>query len=156
MTSSSLIQFDGIDHVVLQVSDRERALHFYTQILGLTVERVIEDLQIYQLRCGRNLIDLRVLPAGKNLAEKDARGIDHLCLMLHGDVDAILSYLKEHEVPVVFGPLELYGATGFGTSIYVLDPDGHTIELKASYSQYPLRTTAKEAMAGLTRPAAKA
>jgi hypothetical protein len=56
----------------------------------------------------------------------------------------------------VFGPLELYDATGFGTSMYVLDPDGHTIELKANYSQYPLRTTAKEAMAGLTRPAAKA
>jgi catechol 2,3-dioxygenase-like lactoylglutathione lyase family enzyme len=156
MTSSGPIQFDGIDHVVLQVTDRERALRFYTQVLGLTIERVIEDLQIYQLRCGRNLIDLRVLPAGKNLAEKDTRGIDHLCLMMHGDVDAILGYLKEHEVPVVFGPLELYGATGFGTSIYVLDPDGHTIELKANYSQYPLRTTAKEAMAGLTRPAAKA
>ena len=45
------IQFDGIDHVVLQVSDRERALHFYCEILGLTVERIIDDLQVYQLRC---------------------------------------------------------------------------------------------------------
>jgi len=156
MTAKGPIQFDGIDHVVLQVSDRERALHFYCQILGLTVERVIEDLQIYQLRCGRNLIDLRVLPAGTSLAEKDTRGIDHVCLMMHGEVDAVLSYLRGHDVPIVFGPVELYGATGFGTSVYVLDPDGHTIELKADYSQYPLRTTAKEAMAGLTRPAAKA
>ena len=63
------MQFHGIDHVVLQVTDSERALHFYTQILGLTVERVIEDLQIYQLRCGRNLIDLRVLPQ-----RQEARG----------------------------------------------------------------------------------
>ena len=153
---NSPIQFDGIDHVVLQVTDRERALHFYTQILGLTVERVIEDLQIYQLRCSRNLIDLRVLPQGKTLAAKEERGIDYLCLMLQGDVDAIVSYLKEHDVPIVFGPVELYGATGFGTSVYVLDPDGHTIELKANYSQYPMRTTAKEAMAGLTRPVVKA
>jgi hypothetical protein len=76
--------------------------------------------------------------------------------MMHGDVDAIRSYLKKHEVPIVFSPLELYGATGFGTSMYVLDPDGHTIELKANYSQYSLRTTAKEAIAGLTRPTAKA
>jgi len=156
MTAKGPIQFDGIDHVVLQVSDRERALHFYCQILGLTVERVIEDLQIYQLRCGRNLIDLRVLPAGTNLAGRDTRGIDHVCLMMHGEVDAVLSYLRGHDVPIVFGPVELYGATGFGTSLYVLDPDGHTIELKADYSQYPLRTTAKEALAGLTRPAAKA
>ncbi|MBV8770897.1 MAG: VOC family protein, partial [Deltaproteobacteria bacterium] len=53
MTAKRPIQFDGIDHVVLQVSDPERALHFYCQILGLTVERVIEDMKIYQLRCGR-------------------------------------------------------------------------------------------------------
>ncbi len=149
------MRFDGLDHVVFQVTDRERALHFYTQVLGLTVERVIEDLQIYQLRCGRNLIDLRVLPQGKRLAEKDERGIDHVCLMMQGDVDAIVNHLKEHDVPIVFGPVELYGATGFGTSMYVLDPDGHTLELKAAYAQYPMRTTAKEAMAGLTRPTAK-
>jgi glyoxylase I family protein len=121
----------------------------------LTVERVIEDLQIYQIRCGRNLIDLRVLPQGKTLAEKEARGIDHLCLMMQGDVETIVTYLKEHNVPIVSGPVELYGATGFGTSMYVLDPDGHTLELKANYAQYPLRTTAKEAMAGLSRPTAK-
>ena len=78
--------------MVFQVTDRERALHFYTQVLGLTVERVIEDLQIYQLRCGRNLIDLRVLPQGKRLAEKDERGIDHVCLMMRGDVDAIVNH----------------------------------------------------------------
>jgi catechol 2,3-dioxygenase-like lactoylglutathione lyase family enzyme len=149
------MQFEGIDHVVLQVTDRERALHFYTQILGLTVERVIEDLQIYQLRCGHNLIDLRILPEGKQLAEKDVRGIEHVCLRLQGEMDTVVDYLKEHNVPIVFGPVELYGATGFGTSIYVLDPDGHTLELKANYAQYPLRITAKEAMAGLTRPAAK-
>jgi len=149
------MQFDGIDHVVLYVTDSERALRFYTQVLGLTVERVIEDLQIYQIRCGRNLIDLRVLPQGKTLAEKEERGIDHLCLMMQGNVDTIATYLKDHNVSIVFGPVELYGATGFGTSMYVLDPDGHTLELKANHTQYPMRTTAKEAMAGLSRPTAK-
>src|SRR5258705_6135284 len=113
------VQFHGIDHVVPQVTDSERALHFYTHILGLTVERVIEDLQIYQIRCGRNLIDLRVLPQGKTLAEKEERGIDHLCLMMQGDVDTIVTYLKEHNVQIVFGPVELYGATGVGTSMYI-------------------------------------
>jgi glyoxylase I family protein len=149
------MQFDGIDHVVLCVTDSDRSLRFYTQVLGLTVERVIEDLQIYQIRCGRNLIDLRVLPQGKTLAEKEERGIDHLCLMVQGDVDTIVAYLKEHNVPIMFGPVELYGATGFGTSMYVLDPDGHTLELKANYAQHPIRTTAKEARAGLSRPTAK-
>ena len=150
------IEFDGIDHVVIRVTDRERTLHFYTQVLGMTVERVIEDMNMYQVRCGRNLIDICVLPQGKKLAEKEERGLDHFCLNIRGDLDAIVSYLKEHNVPVVFGPIELYGATGYGTSIYILDPDSHTIELKANYSQYPLKTTVKEAMAGTTRPVAKA
>lgn len=152
MGPNSLMRFEGIDHVVLYVTQREQALHFYTQILGLPVERVIEDLQIYQLRCGRTLIDLRVLPEGKKLAEKEARGVDHVCLRLQGDMDAIVDYLREQNVPIVFGPAELYGATGFGTSIYVLDPDGHTLELKVTYAQYPVRTTAVEAKAALTRP----
>lgn len=155
MKSHCPIQFEGIDHVVLYVTQSERALQFYTHILGLTIERIIEDLQIYQIRCGRNLIDLRVLPPGKTLAEKEGRGMDHLCLMMQGDVDTILAYLKEHEVPIVSGPVELYGATGFGTSVYVLDPDGHMLELKANHAQYPIRTTAKEAMAGVSRPKAK-
>ena len=155
MMLSCPIQFAGIDHVVIQVTDREQSLHFYTQILGMTVERIIEDLNIYQVRCGRNLIDLCILPPGKKLAEKEERGLNHFCLNLRGDMDAIVSYLKEYNVPVVFGPIELYGATGYGTSIYILDPDHHTIELKADYSQYPVKITAKEAMGGLTRPAAK-
>ncbi|MFM9887927.1 MAG: hypothetical protein ACKVQT_33285 [Burkholderiales bacterium] len=64
----------------------------------------------------------------------------------------MVNYCKAHDVPITFGPIELYGATGFGTSIYVLDPDGHTIELKVDYSQYAMRTTSDEPRAHLTRP----
>ena len=146
------IECRGIDHVVLRVSDIERSLHFYTEILGMSLERIIEGINVYQLRCGNNLIDLCVLPEGTELAEKEARGIDHLCLTVHGDFDAIVSFVKAHDVPITFGPVELYGATGYGTSIYVLDPDGHTLELKADYPQYAVRTSAADAMAGMTRP----
>ncbi len=146
------IKFHGLDHLVLKVTDITQSLRFYTEILGLTLERIIEDLQIYQLRCGRNLIDLRVLPEGTRLASQEERGMDHLCLLVHGDFNAIVTHLKACHVPITLGPIELYGATGFGTSVYVLDPDGHTLELKADYAEYPVRSSAQEAMAGLTRP----
>lgn len=152
MTTESPIQCRGIDHVVLRVSDIERSLEFYTEVLGLALERIIEDIQVYQLRCGTNLIDLCVLQEGKTLADKDESGIDHLCLTVGGDFDKVVSYVKEKGIPITFGPLELYGATGYGTSIYILDPDGHTLELKAEYAQWALRTTSTEAMGGLTRP----
>jgi catechol 2,3-dioxygenase-like lactoylglutathione lyase family enzyme len=151
----SPVEIQGIDHVVLKVSNIERALAFYTGVLGLAVECILEDLGIYQVRCGRNLIDLMVLPKGTALAEKEARGMDHLCLMVHGDYDAILAHLKAHDIPITFGPIEIYGATGFGTSIYVQDPDGHTLELKSNRPQYPVRTTLKDAIGTLTRPMPK-
>ena len=135
MAGQHPLQFRGIDHVVLKVTDIERTLHFYTKVLGLALERVIEDLQIYQLRCGRNLIDLQVAPAGTLLAPRESRGIEHLCLMVQGDFAAVREHLAAHEVPIVWGPLELYGATGFGTSVYIRDPDEHTIELKAEYAE---------------------
>lgn len=155
MSTPTPMRFHGIDHVVLKVTDIERTLGFYAGVLGLKLERIIEDAGIYQLRCGRNLIDLQVLPADGRLAEQAQRGIDHLCLHMACDFDAVLAHLETHGVPISWGPVELYGATGFGTSVYVRDPDGHTIELKADHAALPLRTTSREAMATLTRPPPK-
>lgn len=133
------IEIDGIDHVVLRVTDLQRTLHFYVDVLGLTLERILESANLYQLRCGRNLIDIVPLPPGTPLANREQRGIDHLCLNVRGNMDALVDYMKAHGVTITLGPMELYGATGFGTSIYVLDPDEHTVELKANYARRPLR-----------------
>jgi glyoxylase I family protein len=147
------LEFDGIDHAVLRVTDIKRSLDFYVGVLGLSLERIIEDAGIYQLRCGRNLIDLCVLPAGARLGQATERGIDHLCLMVRGDMNEIVEYLAERKVETASPVRELYGATGFGTSLYILDPDQYVIELKANYSQYPVKVTAAQAMASRTRPA---
>ncbi len=149
------LEFDGIDHAVLRVTDIQRSLKFYVDVLGLSLERIIEDVAVYQLRCGRNLIDLCVLPVGAALGQGPQRGIDHLCLSVRGDMDAIVAYLAEHKVEIASPVRELYGATGFGTSIYILDPDGYVLELKANYAQYPVRVTAAQAMGNMTRPPAK-
>lgn len=144
--------YHGLDHVVLKVADIARSLDFYTRVLGMALERIIEDAGIYQVRCGRHLIDLQELPAGIALAEPAARGIDHVCVLVRGDLGRVVDYLHAQQVTITFGPVELYGATGFGTSVYVRDPDGHTLELKSDRAQYPVRTSAKSATASLTRP----
>ncbi len=152
MSHACPLVYHGLDHVVLRITDPVRTLDFYTRILGMALERIIEDLQIYQVRCGRHLIDLQVMPAGTELAPRAARGVDHVCVLLRGDFGPVVEYLRAQQVTITFGPVELYGATGFGTSVYVLDPDGHTLELKSDHAEYPLRTTGKAAMASLTRP----
>ena len=153
MATSPPFRFHGLDHVVLKVTSIERTLHFYVDVLGMKLERIIEDFGIYQLRCGRNLLDLQVLPAGQTLADKAARGVDHLCLLIDGDMKVIRDHLAAHDVAVDRGPLELYGATGFGTSVYVSDPDGHSIELKVDHADVPLRVTGQETMATAASPA---
>jgi extradiol dioxygenase family protein len=53
---------------------------------------------------------------------------DHLCLVVEPiDLDAIKS---SGRFEVVDGPAVRFGARGDGTSLYVKDPDGNTVELR--------------------------
>jgi glyoxylase I family protein len=132
-------RFNGIDHVVLRVTDLERTLNFYRTVLGLTVERIFEQIGLYQIRCGANLIDIVQLKPGEALAEPAQRGIEHLCLSIEADLDEVQSGLQALGVGIVMGPMEVYGAKGFGTSIYIRDPDDYDIELKVGYARNPVR-----------------
>ncbi len=132
-------RFNGIDHVVLKVTDIDRTTAFYQAVLGLRVERIYERLGLHQVRCGINLIDLIALPPGSTLPPPAERGIEHLCLSIEANLEELLDALRALDVGVIRGPMEVYGARGFGTSIYILDPDGYEIELKVGYSQQPAR-----------------
>ena len=124
-----------IDHVVLRVTDVDRAIHFYSRVLGCVEERRIEELGLYQLRAGRALIDLVDIAAplgrsGGAAPGEQARNLDHFCLRIDPfDEDEIRRVLKENGVEA--GPTaHRYGAQGSGPSIYIRDPDGNAVELK--------------------------
>ncbi|MCE2510045.1 MAG: VOC family protein [Alphaproteobacteria bacterium] len=126
-----------IDHVVLRVADMERAIRFYTEVLGCRLERSVEEYGLVQLRAGSGLIDLvdvagRIGRQGGEAPAKTGRNVDHLALKVEPfDAKEILAHLKNHDVP----HSELatrYGADGMGPSIYIEDPDGNTVELKGS------------------------
>jgi catechol 2,3-dioxygenase-like lactoylglutathione lyase family enzyme len=130
-----LIRVREIDHVVLRVADLDRALAFYRDVLGCSVERVVESLGLWQLRAGRAMIDL--VPVGGKLGAeggappgREGRNVDHLCLRIDPwDEGAIRADLARHGITA--GATESrVGAEGSGPSIYIHDPDGNVIELK--------------------------
>jgi glyoxylase I family protein len=116
-----------LDHVVLRCVNQQRALEFYTGILGLTEERRIEKIGLIQLRAGQSMLDL--VPA-ESLAQS-GRNVDHFCLGVESaDFDNLLSYLRQRGVEMVGEPGTRYGARGMGISVYVRDPEGNVVELK--------------------------
>ncbi len=129
------IEIRTIDHVVLRVKDLDKALVFYRDTLGLSIERRL-DLGLVQLRAGRCLIDL--VPVSSQLGRiggpapgADGHNMDHFALELERfDAAAIFAHLDAHGVE--HGEVsQRYGANGTGASIYVKDPDGNTVELKS-------------------------
>ena len=130
-----MIRVRGIDHVVLRVSDLNRSLGFYVDVLGCHEERRIEELGLVQLRAGSALIDLLDLtkPLGQLGGDppgEGGRNVDHVALALaEFDEAKLKAHLEAHGVE----PGEVssrYGAEGFGPSMYIRDPDGNVIELK--------------------------
>jgi glyoxylase I family protein len=125
----------NIDHVVLKVHDIENMTMFYTSVLGCEVERKADISGLVQLRAGDSIVDL--LDARSNFAMRSgappdgsAPNMDHFCLYIEPwDGAAIIAHLERHAVE--HGPIEhRRGARGTGPSIYVLDPEGNSVELK--------------------------
>ena len=117
-----------LDHVVLRCRDQNRALDFYTRILGLREERRIDQIGLIQLRAGRSMIDL--VPATHPRIE-DGLNVDHVCLAIEArDLHEVVRYLREHSIEVMGEPAMRYGAHGQGLSIYIRDPEGNVVELK--------------------------
>ena len=125
-----------MDHIVIRVKDVERALQFYTEVLGLTPHRVEEwragELPFPCARINDNtLIDL--FPWTEHEPVGDGpRNMDHYCLVIEPtDLVQLTEGLKGRGVTVVSdAPAQRSGARGMGQSIYIKDWEGNTIELR--------------------------
>lgn len=129
------IQIRNLDHVVLRVSDIDRAIGFYRDVLGCSEERRAEGLGLYQLRAGSALIDLvdvagTIGKMGGAAPSGEGANMDHFCVRVDPfDAEAIFAHLAKHGIEA--GQVEQrYGAEGNGPSIYIKDPDSNTVELK--------------------------
>src|SRR6266571_7338000 len=114
-----MIQATGIDHLVLHVTDVQRAKKFYTDILGMKVYRE-NDRQVF-LHAGQQGValfkkrDEAPLTTGNDL--------NHLALrVMTGTYEALKGELEKHGVDVT-------GRPGEDRCIYFRDPDGHRLQL---------------------------
>jgi catechol 2,3-dioxygenase-like lactoylglutathione lyase family enzyme len=138
-----MLRIAQMDHIVLNVSDMDRSLHFYTDVLGLTAERV-EDYRAGKVGFPsvrineQTIIDL--FPPErqtKAIGEGFAQNLNHLCLAIENeDMDAVVEYLKGHGVEIETGPARRWGARGNGTSVYFRDPDHNQVEIR-TYAPVP-------------------
>ena len=125
------LRVKGLDHIVLRVADIDRAIAFYEEVLGLHVERRLAEIGLVQLRAGASMIDL--VPRTED--EDEGRNMHHFAVQIETmDVPAVTAHLTQHGID----PGEVrrrYGAQGYGSSIYITDPDGNTVELKGPPEQ---------------------
>jgi catechol 2,3-dioxygenase-like lactoylglutathione lyase family enzyme len=120
------LRIKDFDHLVLNVTDVERSLAFYTGPLGL------EPVRVEEWRAGKvpfpsvrvtpsTIIDLFSRPRGES-------NVDHICLV----VDPLdwQQVIDSGRFTVLDGPVPRFGARGDAQSLYVQDPDGNTVELR--------------------------
>jgi catechol 2,3-dioxygenase-like lactoylglutathione lyase family enzyme len=118
-----------LDHVVIAVSDWDRSIAFYRDVL---------DAEIVELAYGRCAFrfgsrQLNVHGPGATPEPRAetpvAPGNSDICFAFGGTADEALSHLRGRGVEPLLGPVEREGGRGRGTSVYFRDPDGSLLEL---------------------------
>jgi catechol 2,3-dioxygenase-like lactoylglutathione lyase family enzyme len=125
-----------LDHVALRVSDLDRALEFYHDLLGLPVRDRdrFDDGEVPYVAVVAGGRHLHLVPADEEIAV----GGEHVCLLVRSsaidtkvELESLLDDLRASGVEVEpEEPKRRYGAYGRDWAAYVRDPDGRRVELK--------------------------
>ena len=124
-----MIRVQAFDHLVLVVEDVERSLAWYTGVLGL------EGVRVEEWRAGRVFFP-SVRIDGTSIIDllqgrRSGENVNHLCLVVEPGTD-LAAVAASGAVDVVEGPTEpRFGARGDAVALYVRDPDGNLVELRA-------------------------
>ncbi len=115
----------SLRHIALFVQKFSECIHFYTEILGMSVEWQPDGNNIY-LTFGADNLALHRINEDFNWSLHQR--LDHFGFMLKNreEVDAWYNYLKEQQVAIKTIPRDHRdGARSF----YCLDPDGNSIQI---------------------------
>lgn len=119
---------DHIDHIVLTTRDLQGCIRFYTEILGMKLEKFAEHR--LALKFGSQKINLHEW--GKEFeprAHVAAPGTLDLCFIASVPLAEVVRKLKAKNVAILEGPVKKTGAMGPMQSVYVRDPDLNLVEI---------------------------
>jgi len=126
------MQIKELGHVVLYVTNIDRAVQFYRDVLGFPVIGLEPGIAVFS--SGRTHHEMLLIEIGgvPHKAREPQPGLYHIGFKV-GDSDEqlreVARVLDENDVPVI-------GATDHGVthSIYITDPDGNELELYVDVS----------------------
>jgi lactoylglutathione lyase len=143
------MQVGSVYHTGFTVSDIERSLAFYRDLLGLKLlrrqtgtapylaavtgfEGVQLEIALLQPQDGGSTLELLQYlshPAEPTDRATNRPGNAHLCFRVD-DIHAACAELHRHDVRLISEPTEITaGAHRGGWAVYLRDPDGFTVEL---------------------------
>jgi catechol 2,3-dioxygenase-like lactoylglutathione lyase family enzyme len=122
---------DHIDHIVLTTRDLQACIRFYTEVLGMKLERFRTPTEErLALKFGSQKINLHEW--GKEFiprAHVAVPGSLDLCFIAALPMSQVIERLKAMNVEILEGPVMKSGAVSKLRSVYVRDPDLNLVEI---------------------------
>jgi lactoylglutathione lyase len=121
--------FTKVGTVILLVSDMERSLKFYRDLLGLPVKTKTQSqdwVEFFNRETTLSLHPIKKGTGGSSVDNKETKlGTGTLVGFMVSDIDSTVQFLKENNVRFFKEPRE----EPFGKHAIVQDPDGHLISV---------------------------
>ncbi|MDC3096044.1 VOC family protein [Alphaproteobacteria bacterium] len=128
------MKLEKIDHVVITVKDLNKTIDFYTNILGMKLEKFSSSLKNNQIRYavsfGSQKINIHKekKPLKPNALNPSSGSMD-ICFISQNKINDWMNHLEKKGINIEFGPEQKNGALGPILSIYIRDPDFNLIEI---------------------------
>src|SRR5574341_409864 len=122
---------DHVDHIVLTTRDLAGCVRFYSEVLGMKLERFRTPTEErLALKFGNQKINLHEW--GREFtprAHVAAPGTLDLCFIASVPLEQVMAKLTSANVPILEGPVMKTGAVSRIRSVYVRDPDLNLVEI---------------------------
>ena len=123
----------NIDHVVITVSDINKSIDFYSNILGMELQEFsssTDNVKRKSLKFGKQKINLHEASKPfKPYAINPIPGAMDICFLSEINIDDWIKIFNKFNIKIEDGPVKKTGANGPIRSIYVRDPDKNLIEI---------------------------